>query len=208
MPDYPYGEADYTIPSSLNSAMRNFITFGYFYNWLNREQLGASSKQGFHAELPGDAWITWVQKHGHAGDVDLTTFRYGHYFAWQWFTAWLLTETGVGIGQALQTAVDQTGKAITTQILPGFGAGVAKVPGAKAASNIASDIPGLDTGLGGISDFFSRLSDPNTWIRVAEFLGGGLVLYVGIKALTTPGSQPVAKQTFKSTASHVKGVFS
>jgi len=37
-------------------------------------------------------------------------------------------------------------------------------------------------GLGAIGDFFNRLTQPNTWIRVGEVLGGLLLVYMGLRA--------------------------
>jgi hypothetical protein len=38
-------------------------------------------------------------------------------------------------------------------------------------------------GLKAIGDFFQRLTQENTWIRVGEFAAGALLLYAGVKAL-------------------------
>lgn len=55
------------------------------------------------------------------------------------------------------------------------------------------------SGLAAIGDFFARLTEANTWIRVGEFLAGGIILYVGLKAIVTPPGQKVSHQTAVKT---------
>jgi hypothetical protein len=38
-------------------------------------------------------------------------------------------------------------------------------------------------GIDAIGGFFNRLTEPNTWLRVGEFAIGGIILYVGLKAM-------------------------
>lgn len=59
------------------------------------------------------------------------------------------------------------------------------------------------SGIAAIGDFFNRLTQAQTWIRVGEVAAGGLLLYLGLKAVVTPAGQNVGKQTVKSTASHI-----
>lgn len=37
-------------------------------------------------------------------------------------------------------------------------------------------------GLAAIGDFFNRLTEPNTWLRVGEVIAGLLLVYLGLKA--------------------------
>jgi len=37
------------------------------------------------------------------------------------------------------------------------------------------------------ADFFYRLTQPSTWLRIGEFVVGAMLIYVGIKAVATPG---------------------
>jgi hypothetical protein len=67
-----------------------------------------------------------------------------------------------------------------------FGPG--KTGGKALAPNLAA--PELATagsnplaGLASIGDFFSRLTSPHTWLRVAEFVVGGIFLVLGLNAL-------------------------
>jgi hypothetical protein len=63
----------------------------------------------------------------------------------------------------------------------------------------SGNVPGL-TGLAAIGDFFARLTEANTWLRVGEFVAGGLILYVGLKAIVTPEGQNVGRRTLAHTA--------
>jgi hypothetical protein len=65
-------------------------------------------------------------------------------------------------------------------------------------------IPGLSglTGLAAIGDFFSRLSNPNTWARVGEVAIGGLLLGIGVYALVSnTETGKAAKSGIKKVAS-------
>jgi hypothetical protein len=54
-----------------------------------------------------------------------------------------------------------------------------------------------------MANFFNALTQPQTWLRVAEVLVGGMLVYVALKATMTPGGVPVASRkashTFKDT---------
>lgn len=54
-------------------------------------------------------------------------------------------------------------------------------PGTSAAITAGGQFSGL-TGLNAIGDFFQRLSQKQTWVRVGEFVAGGILIYVGVKA--------------------------
>ena len=75
--------------------------------------------------------------------------------------------------------------------------GILTVPGvsdnptiAAAGKKAQSAVPGLG-GVAAIGDFFSRLSEPNTWIRVAEVGIGVVILVVALKAMF-PGTASAA----------------
>lgn len=83
------------------------------------------------------------------------------------------------------------------------------IPGAHSASvaagqtvNAASALP---SGISAIGDFFARLTQKATWERVAEFTAGGMLLYIGVKALTTPAGQKVSTQGAKTTLTRIVG---
>jgi|ERR1041385_6763078 len=88
-----------------------------------------------------------------------------------------------------------------------------QTPGAKPfAPSVATGpggIGGITNPLGGINaigDFFNRLTQPNTWIRVGEVVAGLLLVYLGLSA-TMRGTE-VQRQTakVKSTAKKVAAV--
>jgi hypothetical protein len=62
----------------------------------------------------------------------------------------------------------------------------------------SGQVPGI-SGLAAIGDFFARLTEASTWIRVGEFVAGALILYIGLKAIVAPEGQRVASRTAKQT---------
>lgn len=85
---------------------------------------------------------------------------------------------------------------------PGIGQGFfGLLPDLKqAGSDISGAVKAPLTGLAAIGDFFQRLTQPSTWIRVGEFVGGGLLLYIGGTALVRGTA---AGNAAKSTSSGV-----
>jgi hypothetical protein len=70
----------------------------------------------------------------------------------------------------------------------------------KSESSAYGSGTGGLTGLAAIGDFFHRLTEANTWIRVGEFTAGALITYVGIKAVVAPDRGGVAQRTVRDTA--------
>lgn len=75
---------------------------------------------------------------------------------------------------------------------------VASAPG-NAAKAVASQIPGA----GSIDDVINWIKQPALWTRIGEILAGVIILYVGLKAVATPGNEPVVRRTVKDTAKTV-----
>lgn len=72
----------------------------------------------------------------------------------------------------------------------------------SAIGGIGSSIAN-STGIGAIGDLAHRLTESSTWIRVGEFIAGGLLLYVGAKAFfptTVNNINTVAKGTVKAAS--------
>lgn len=65
---------------------------------------------------------------------------------------------------------------------------------AGAASGAVSNLGGLSA----IGDFFNRLTQSNTWLRVGEVVVGVLILYIGLKATTA--QTPVGNAVKSATA--------
>lgn len=57
-------------------------------------------------------------------------------------------------------------------------------------------IPSPLSGVNAIGDLASRLTEGNTWVRVAEFIAGSILLYVAVKAMF-PGAVGTVKSTAK-----------
>lgn len=87
---------------------------------------------------------------------------------------------------ALETAYKQEG-------------GASGLAGANSPVNLGA----ITSDAGNVADFLTRLTSPHTWLRVGEFTAGLLLLYVGLKAVITPGNAPVARQTVSRTAKTV-----
>lgn len=77
--------------------------------------------------------------------------------------------------------------------------GIAPIPDSTAVNAAVkkeeADVPGLG-GVAAIGDFFSRLSEPNTWLRVAEVLIGGVLIIVSLRAMF-PGAASAAGDAVK-----------
>src|SRR6267154_967236 len=63
------------------------------------------------------------------------------------------------------------------------GVGGTNLPGGSASSAQQLGNAGSLTGVDAIGAFFNRLTNKNTWLRVAEFGVGGMMLYVASKAM-------------------------
>lgn len=82
--------------------------------------------------------------------------------------------------QAAATGVGATGSAAVN-----VGTAIAK--GANAAANENFGLPSVSDPLdflGEIGDFFSRLTQANTWIRIGKILLGGALVLIGLAHLT------------------------
>jgi hypothetical protein len=73
------------------------------------------------------------------------------------------------------------------------------LPTAGPGGNILNPVSDLG-GINAIGDFFNRLTEPNTWVRVGEVLGGLLLVYIGVSAITRGTPVGDAASTAKSTA--------
>jgi len=78
-------------------------------------------------------------------------------------------------------------------------AGGVQAPGAAPGINapLPHALSNPLAGLAAIGDFFNRLTQPNTWLRVGEFAAGGLLVYLGLSAAMkgTMGEQAVKTVT-------------
>jgi len=89
-------------------------------------------------------------------------------------------------------------------------------PGANIPGNPAKAL-GISNPLAGVAaigDFFNRLTQPNTWLRVGEFVAGGLLIYLGLSAAmrgteaqtAAQGITKPAKKAAKTGTSLIPGV--
>lgn len=99
-----------------------------------------------------------------------------------------------------------TAKAQVAGLKAGIGAATpGGLPTVGPGGNIANPFSNLG-GINAIGDFFNRLTQPNTWVRVGEVGAGILLIYLGLSA--TMRNTEVAKQArqVKSTAKKVAAV--
>jgi hypothetical protein len=80
----------------------------------------------------------------------------------------------------------------------GAGNAIGTAQGAGQAANLG--------GLGAIGDFFNRLTQPNTWVRVGEVAAGVLLLYLGLNATMRGTAAGNAVQSATRTAKKVAEV--
>jgi hypothetical protein len=77
--------------------------------------------------------------------------------------------------------------------------GVTDNPTFEAANKkLTQQIPGL-SGINAVGDFAARLTEPNTWLRVAEVAIGALLLFVAVKAMF-PGAVETVTAPVKTAA--------
>jgi hypothetical protein len=76
----------------------------------------------------------------------------------------------------------------------------------KAGEQAATpSIPNPLTGVDAIGDFFHRLTESSTWVRVGEVALGGILVYAGLRALTH-GSTVAGSSARKSVTKPVRTV--
>lgn len=61
------------------------------------------------------------------------------------------------------------------------------------------------SGIQNVGDFFHRLTEQSTWIRVGEVIGGGILLFIGVRALAH-GSSTVGAGARKTVTKPVRRV--
>lgn len=99
---------------------------------------------------------------------------------------------------------------VATLLFLGLGQGVGSAVGSavggigNVAQSTANALPTSPlTGINSIGDFFQRLSQANTWIRVGEVIAGLFVLYLGVSALTRGTTAGEVAHKTASTAKKV-----
>jgi hypothetical protein len=56
-------------------------------------------------------------------------------------------------------------------------------PLAPAEASGYNAVGGVSGAASDVNDFLSRLSQPNTWLRVGEFFVGAILIYVGLRSM-------------------------
>ena len=106
------------------------------------------------------------------------------------------------VQQVLSIMVGQTLSGGIGSVVQQTGGALGQIPGAAAAgAEHAIDV--LKNPLELLkypADFFHALTQASTWIRVAEFAVGAMLIYVGIKAVLTPGQQQTLRSGKRASA--------
>lgn len=130
-----------------------------FAGWLNANiNHGGKPIPGLPGATLGDQWLSWyAQKHAALGDQFTLQDYEDSFLVFLQFDV-----TGVDLGAFAAGSVTGTGVAVN------------------------SIIPGLNplSWLSAIGDFFHRLTEGSTWIRLGEGLLGIVLISVGIARLT------------------------
>lgn len=72
--------------------------------------------------------------------------------------------------------------------------------GGVAAPSVAQGIGNPLSGIAAIGDLANRLTQPNTWIRVGEFIAGTILVIIGLNAITKGPAREAATSTAKKGA--------
>jgi hypothetical protein len=91
---------------------------------------------------------------------------------------------------------------------PGLTIPVPGMPGSENVTVPTSGV-GISNPLGGVAaigDFFNRLTQPNTWIRVGEVLAGLVLIWIGLNALTKDTAVGRGIQSAKRGAERTAGL--
>ena len=88
------------------------------------------------------------------------------------------TVLGIESAQKLSTSTQAT--------IAGTGNSVSAIEQGAANTNFAAGVPGSGvlTGLAAIGDFFQRLTQGNTWVRLAKIVVGGALVLIGLAHMT------------------------
>lgn len=156
----------------------------YDYPYTNATDVATFSKQ---ANAAGKYISDLVRQSGTSG-APAYEYAISHY-----------SGGGYGYGDVLNKAREATpqrknavfGLPGTPDIIPGEGA-VLNPLGNAIQEGLHGNVPnplapveGAVEGFESIKEIFEALLDPNTWLRFAEMIGGVLLIYTGLKALTS-----------------------
>jgi hypothetical protein len=82
----------------------------------------------------------------------------------------------------------------------------------QAVTSVGADALSTTSALGEVGDFFHRITEGQTWVRVGEVALGGILLYAGIRALASgspavgSGARKTVTKPVRKTATRVASV--
>jgi hypothetical protein len=122
--------------------------------------------------LVGSGWIIW-----NAGSITSP-----HFIPKQIYPPALqvieLTETVYSTKLQAQAAINKNGGPSKYST-----AGAANKPGVPSLPSAVGDTGSALQGINAVGSFTNKLGQRNTWLRVGEFLVGGMLVYVSAKAM-------------------------
>lgn len=139
--------------------------------------------------------------------------RFGSNAAQQYAAAWLKygsriparTKNGITYSGPYQLFIAAVLSLAAGEAVAGAAKGVASGI-AGVGQQTANALPQPPSALTGVADFFSRLEDPHTWLRVGEFIAGAILLAIGANALTRGPARTEAQRTAKTVVRTAKKV--
>jgi hypothetical protein len=149
--------------------------------------------------------MTWFAFHGNYAPIDLAgvqekeaTALGFHGYATEAQARANPNDVGPWQSAILDALEEDYATAVTEKAQPG---GVnASNPLAAGAAGAESAIGNAIPGVTDIGDFFHRLTEGSTWVRVGEVIFGGIILWAGVKALTSQTAAGNAASSVKRTA--------
>src|SRR5271170_4504941 len=148
-------------------------------------------------------------------EVPVTSAQYqawvsnGSYQGWQVYMGPFPTQQAAQSAKPGAISVGTWVGATMAGILGGLGAAAGNPQAIQQATSVGTSTAvtnPLDY-LKDIGNFFDKLSDPHTWLRLAEFAVGGMLLYLGLKtAFQGTGVGNVAKTGTSEAKKNTKRV--
>src|ERR1700744_1828391 len=162
-------------------------------NPTTNEQLTSASWQN-QPLTPATATQTEAIVSGELGSAKAAAFK-------TWLTSAMQQDPTLTPNEAIAVYLAGSDVATGTGAVASLTGNTATATGQAALAAVSNPLDFL----GNIAGFFNALVEKNTWIRVAEVLAGGMVLYLGLKySFQGTGVHTAAKETHKTAKKALK----
>jgi hypothetical protein len=145
----------------------------------------------------GEQWLAWYSSMSREYGDEYTLTQYEEAFIVLWTDAM----TNANIETGISGGATGLGSVVT-----GIPSGISSFNSAlgNTPEDIANTYSAATSWEQSLGNFFQVLSSKNLWIRIGEGVAAVIILYVGLKALTTPQGQAVnATAPIKKAASWI-----